>query len=107
MSERKAFERILASLNEAALDRTRWSAATGLIDDALRTHGSCMVFGDGTSDEDVRIYFAWCIMRGQRHPELERAYFEDYWRRANGSRGCAFCPTADCSITPNCTPRRS
>ena len=81
MSDREAFERILASLHEAALDREVWSTATGLIDDALRTHGSCMVFGDGTSDEDARIYFAWCIMRGQRNPELERAYFEDYWRR--------------------------
>ena len=81
MSEREAFERILASLHEASLDRERWSTATGLINDALRTHGSCMVFGDGTLDEDVQIYFAWCIMRGQRHRELERAYFEEYYRR--------------------------
>ena len=81
MSEREAFERILASLHEASLDCERWSTATGLIDDALRTHGSCMVFGDGTLDEDVQIYFAWCIMRGQRHRELERAYFEEYYRR--------------------------
>ncbi len=81
MSERETFDRILTSLHEAALDPERWPTATGLIDDALRTHGSCMVFGDGASDEDVRIYFAWCIMRGERHPELERAYFEEYWRR--------------------------
>ena len=40
-----------------------------------------MAFGDGTSDEDTRIYFAWCIMRGQRHPELEHAYFGHYYRR--------------------------
>ena len=81
MSKREAFERILASLHEAALDREGWSTASGLIDDALGTHGSCMVFGDGTSNEDARIYFAWCIMRGQRHRELERAYFEEYWHR--------------------------
>ena len=81
MSEREAVERILASLHEAALDRGGWSSAAGLIDDALRTHGSCMAFGDGTSDEDVRIYFAWCIMRGQRHRELERAYFGQYYHR--------------------------
>ena len=79
VSEREAFERIVASLHETALDRERWSSTTGLIDEALRTHGSCMAFGEGFSDEDVRIYFAWCIMRGQRHPELERAYFEDYY----------------------------
>ena len=81
MSEREAVERILASLHEAALDRGGWSSATGLIDEALGTHGSCMVFGDGTSDEDIHIYFAWCIMRGERHRELERAYFEEYWCR--------------------------
>ena len=81
MSEREAFDGILASLHEAALDRELWPSATGLIDDALRTHGSCMAFGDGTSDEDTRIYFAWCIMRGQRRPELERAYFGHYYRR--------------------------
>ncbi len=81
MSEREAFERIVASLHEAALDRERWSTAAGLIDEALRTHGSCMAFGDGTSEEDARIYFAWCFIRGQRHRELERAYFEEYYRR--------------------------
>ena len=80
MSEREAVERILASLHEAALDRGGWSSATGLIDEALGTHGSCMVFGDGTSDEDIHIYFAWCIMRGERHRELERTYFQDYHR---------------------------
>ena len=81
MSERDAFDCIVASLHEAALDRERWSTAAGLIDDALRTHGNCMVFGEGTFEEDVRTYFAWCITRGQRQRELERAYFEDYYRR--------------------------
>ena len=54
MSEHEAFERIVASLHEVALDHTRWSRATALIDEALRTHGSVMVFGDGDSAEDVR-----------------------------------------------------
>ena len=43
MSEREAFERILASLHEAALDRAHWSTASALIDDILRAHGSSMV----------------------------------------------------------------
>ena len=79
MSEREAFDGILASLHEAALDRARWSTATLLIDDALRAHGSSMVFGDGNSEEDIRIYFAWSFFRGQRHRELERDYFENYY----------------------------
>ena len=80
MSEREAVERILASLHEAAHDRGGWSSATGLIDEALGTHGSAMAFGEGTTYEDTKIYFSWFYSRGQRHVELERAYFEQYWR---------------------------
>ena len=50
MSERKAFERILASLHEAAFDPARWSSASALIDDALRTHGSSMMCADGDTE---------------------------------------------------------
>ena len=66
MSERDAFDSILASLHEAALDRGRWSSATALIDDALRTHGSSMVCGDGDSEENIRIHFVWSFVHGQR-----------------------------------------
>ncbi len=79
MSEREAFDRILASLHEAALDRAHWSTATALIDDTLRANGSSMVFGDGRSEEDIQIYFAWYFFRGQRNRELERDYFENYY----------------------------
>ena len=57
MSE--TFDRILASLHEVALDPAHWSTATALSDEALRAHGSSMVFGDGRSEEDIRIYFGW------------------------------------------------
>ena len=79
MSERDAFDGILASLHEAALDRRHWSSATKLIDDALRTHGSSMVCGDGDSEEDIRIHFAWAFVGGQRDRELEREYFRIYY----------------------------
>ena len=79
MSEREAFDRILASLHEVALDPTHWSTATALIDDTLRAHGSSMAFGDGRSEEDIQIYFAWEFFRGQRHRELKRDYFENYY----------------------------
>ena len=79
MSEREAFDGILASLHEAALDRRHWSSATKLIDDALRTHGSSMVCGDGDSEEDIRIHFAWAFVGGQRDRELEREYFRIYY----------------------------
>ena len=79
MSEHEAYERIVASLHEVALDHTRWSGATALIDEALRVHGSAMVFGDGDSAEDVRIHFAWIFFRGQRQRETEREYYENYY----------------------------
>ena len=77
MSEGEAFERILASLHEVAVDHVHWSTATSLIDDALRAHGSSMVFGDGCSEEDIQIYFAWDFFRGQRDRDRERWYFEN------------------------------
>ncbi len=79
MSEQEAFERILASLHEAALDRAHWANASALIEEALGAHGSSMTFGDGNSEEDIRIYFLWQFFRGQRHPELEREYHEVYY----------------------------
>ena len=79
MTEWEAFDRILTSLYEVALDRAHWSTATGLVDEALGTHGSSMVFGDGGFEEDIRIYFAWSFFRGQRHRDLERDYFENYY----------------------------
>ena len=79
MSERAAFERILDSLHEAALDGARWSSASALIDEALGTHGSSLVFGDGDCAEDIRIYFAWSFFRGRRLRELQREYFEVYY----------------------------
>ena len=79
MSEREAFERILASLHEAALDHARWSSASALIDEALGAHGSSMVFGDGDCAEDIRIYLAWSFFRGRRLREVEREYFEVYY----------------------------
>ena len=74
-----AFERILASLHEAALDHVHWSSASALIEEALGARGSSMMFGDGSCEEDIRIYFLWQFFRGQRHPELEREYYEVYY----------------------------
>ena len=81
MSEREAFDAILASLHETALDRAHWSSATKLIDDALRTHGSSMVVGDGDTEKDIRMFSAWSFVHGQRDRAVEREYFENYYRR--------------------------
>ena len=46
MNPDDAFERCLESLYEAALDDTRWPAASALIDEACRVRGSCLVVGE-------------------------------------------------------------
>ncbi len=75
-SELNAFERILASLHEAALDPARWLGASALIDEALGTHGSTLASGDGDSEEDYRISFLWIYHHGERRQDLERLWLE-------------------------------
>ena len=46
MSQRDAFDRILASLHEAVLDDAHWLPTVALIDDACRTKGNMLTFAD-------------------------------------------------------------
>lgn len=78
MSERRAFDRILASLHEATLDDTRWPAASALIDDAFRAKGNSLVFGRGRTEEGVQIFSARFFRGGERLRESEREYFDVY-----------------------------
>ena len=78
-SELNTFEHILDALHEAALDPALWPSASALIDEALGTHGSSLMCGDGETDEDYRIYFMWTCLRGQRRRDLERLWFETYY----------------------------
>ena len=59
MIRRDAFERILASLHEAAMDDARLSTASALIDDALGVHGNCLaVRRRDIPGKTFRIYYA-------------------------------------------------
>ncbi len=77
MSRQDAFERILQSLHAAAFADARWTAASGLIDEAIGAHGSLLAYGDGATRDDV--FFARICARGERHRELERAYYGAYY----------------------------
>ena len=66
MSERRAFDRILASLHEAALDDNHWPVASALIDDAFRAKGNNLVFGRGRTEEGVQIFSARFFRGGER-----------------------------------------
>ena len=81
MNERDTFDRILASLHEAALDDARWADTSALIDDAFCAKGNSLVFGEGGPEEGIRIFYAGCFYHGQRHREFEREYFDDFHAR--------------------------
>ena len=81
MSQQDPFDRIVAALHDAALDEARWSAASALIDDACRTKGNMLVFGDGQSRDDAAILMARFYYRGRRDRALEREYFGVYYPR--------------------------
>ena len=76
MSHQDLFERILASLHEAALDDARWPAASALIDELCGSKGNLLVSGDGAARDDIDIFFARFCYRGQLHAEWQREYFE-------------------------------
>ena len=78
MSEQDLFERILMSLQAAALDDSGWSAASGLIDAFCESEGNFLTFLDGGSRGKINILFSRLCYRGQRDEELEREYFEVY-----------------------------
>ena len=51
MSERPAFERILALLYDAMLDDTHWPATSALIDEACGIAGNALLVGEGPKDD--------------------------------------------------------
>ena len=79
MNSRGSFERILTSLHDTLLDEANWEATSALINEAIGSKGNCLVSGDGVTQEDIEIFFAWICVGGQRRPELERLYFDVYY----------------------------
>ena len=78
MSQHDQFERVLDSLHEAMLDDAHWPSTSALIDEACRSKGNMLVFGDGGVRDDLQVFFARFCFRGQRYVEGEREYFDVY-----------------------------
>ena len=80
MKDEATFERILASLHEAALDPARWPGFSAVVDEALGVHGTSLFFGDGklASGEDTKIAFYWTCSHGERRTDLERLFIGTY-----------------------------
>ena len=77
MSDRDAFERILASLHDAMLDDRHWPATSALIDEVCGSMGNVLFVGEGPKD-DQRVHVAGLFYRGHRRTDLEREYLEVY-----------------------------
>ena len=78
MNRSETFEGIVALLNEAMLDDTRWPAASALIDAACGTKGNTLIFGTDLPANNVRIFFAKSHARGEDRSTQLREYFRQY-----------------------------
>ena len=105
MSEREAFDAILASLHETALDRAHWSSATALIDDALR-HARQQ---HGVRRRRLRRRTSGSSLRGRSSADNGTGQWSGNTSRptttgTNDPRASGNCPTAGWSISPTSTP---
>ena len=53
-----------------------------------------MLFADGDIVEDIRVYFAWTLYRGEPHPKLGRWFYENFYSKDERAPGSAGPPTA-------------
>ena len=81
MGQEDLYDRILKTLHAVAFDATGWPEAAGLLDAACGLKGNGVVFAGGGPQQGAEVYFAQHCFGGQRHEELERLYFNDYWAR--------------------------
>ena len=77
MNDQDVFERIVASLHDAVLDETRWSATSALIDAACGTQGNALFVGAGPKD-DGRVLFGQLYYRGASRDDLLHEYLTVY-----------------------------
>ena len=81
-----AFERILASLYEAALDDAHWPAASALIEESCSAVGNFLVVGEGS--DYGRIDFAQLLYRGEDRRDMAQEYFDTYFPHDEAPRRC-------------------
>ncbi|WP_419161268.1 helix-turn-helix transcriptional regulator [Candidatus Palauibacter sp.] len=79
MSSPDAFERIVTSLQEAALGHADWPEAGCLLSEVSRTRGSGLAFFTGHTRADLELFHTQVCLRGQVREDLLLSYFEDYF----------------------------
>ncbi len=79
MSQRAAFDEILALMHRATLDDAYWPAACRLIEDRVQASSTAVVFGAEDAERGVQIFLARRFSRGEHCEELDREYFDVYY----------------------------
>ena len=79
MGQQDDLNRIVASLNEAALDDTRWPATSALIGDACAIRSNTLFYGFRHSNGEGQLVLTRIYYGGQRNREFERVYMDDYY----------------------------
>ena len=77
VSERDTFERLLASLHKAALDPDLWPTTSALIDEAVAATGNALLIAESI-ERDAPMLSVAGYYRGERRPDLERDYLDNY-----------------------------
>ena len=80
MSATKSFDQILAALHEASMDDDAWPQVADLVDEACGLNGNSLVVASGQTQRDIEIYLARFCFRGDREPDWEAWYFDNYYR---------------------------
>ena len=79
MSPGNSFDQILAALHAASLDDARWPRVANLVDEACGLQGNSLVVAKGQSQQDIELYLSRFCFRGERQPDWEAWYFENYY----------------------------
>ncbi len=78
MNQPAVFDRLVNSLNEAALDDACWPETSTLMDRVCGTRGSILTYGVDFPTGKIEIFFAKCFHRGEDRSDWLKEYFRFY-----------------------------
>jgi len=81
VSQADRLERVVASLQAAALDDAHWVSAAGLLDRATGARGHALTFATGRSQQDAAVFFLRFCFGGEHREDYEQTYLTNYFQR--------------------------
>ena len=80
MSNPDLTDEIVELLRDAELDESVWARASALVDESCGLRGNDLLLARHSPQGGIDVYLRWLFLRGERNPQLEREYIEDYAR---------------------------